>query len=305
MRGQQRGRRLFGWSAGALVVVAAIAGIVSFSGSASARAEIDGMVLTDAEIAISTDRTVRGVEQAGGDEAEVHAQAIDALRDDMSLLQLARELGATQLERPSDILDALDDVNAARSDAQRAGEVIYGPVEYSARTFYAKTLADVREATIQAMRLSDDDRFLIADADVRARFDQEPGEWASAATTLTLSRIWTPEPDPATAQAVLSDALQTGNPTGLPGETLTVSDAELVNGAWNPDTVAAIRAQDVGGLAGPEPSASGWAMYRVDSRDVDAEAAFERYRESIRSLLLDERLISTLSAIKADQDVSD
>jgi hypothetical protein len=302
---RQHRRRLAAWGSGVLALVAVGAVAIPLVVSSPARAEIDGIVLTDEELAIGIDRAGRAAEQAGGDDDEVRAAAIDSLRDDVALLQVAREAGVTDLERPADILDALDEVNAARAEAQRAGEVVYGPIAYSARTFYSKSLTDIREATARALLSSDDPRFAVGDDEVRARFDAESSEWASAATTHTLTRIRTDDPDPGAAQAVLDRAMTTGDTAGVQVETITVADAELVDGAWNPDTAAAIRAADIGGTTGPEPSRSGWAIYRVDARDVDTDAAYERYRERIRSVLLDKKLTAAIDDARARQNVSD
>ncbi|UPL13907.1 peptidylprolyl isomerase [Microbacterium galbinum] len=302
---RQHRRRLAAWGAGVLALAAVAAVAIPLTVSSPARAEIDGIVLTDDELAIGVDRAGRAAEQAGGDDADVRAAAIDSLRDDLALLEVARAVGATDLERPADILDALDEVNAARAEAQRAGEVVYGPISYSARTFYSKSLTDIREATARALLSSDDPRFAVGDDEVRARFDAESSEWASAATTHTLTRLRTDEADPAAAQAILERALATGDTADVQVETITVADAELVDGLWNPETAAAIRAADIGGTAGPEPSRSGWAAYRVDAREVDADAAYERYRERIRSVLLDEKLTAAIAEARAHQNVSD
>lgn len=301
-------RRLRVGGALLLAVLIAVAAVIAVIGiSSPARAEIDGIALSDAEIEIGADRVARAVEQNGGDEDEIRAAAIDTLREDMALLQVARELQVTDLERPADILDELDGVNLARDEAHRTGEVIYGPVEYTAQIFYSKSLAEVREATVVAMRSSADPRFTIEDAELRARFDSAPEEWASAATTLTVTRAWVPgSADGDAVRALLTDALRDGDPADdVVLESVTVADAELVGGRWNPDTAAALRAGDVGDLVGVEPAESGWAMYRIDAREVDHAVAFDTYRERIRSQLLDERLDEAIAEIRAAQNVSD
>jgi len=300
-----RRRGLVASSAAALILVAAAAVAVPLVTSAPAHAEIDGIALRDDEVAIGVDRTGRAVEQAGGDAADVNAAAVDALRDDIALLQVARDLGVTDLERPGDILHLLDEVNDSRAEAQRAGEVIYGPVEYSARTFYSKALADVREAALVAMRSSTEPRSQVSDADVRARFDEEAGDWASAATTFTLTQVWTAETDRAAAATVLSTALAEGVATGARVETVVVTEDELSGGMWNPDTVDALRSAEVGTTTELEPAQAGWAVYRVDSRSTDAEAAFDHYRERIRDVLREERLDTAIADARAEQHLSD
>lgn len=298
-------RRLVAWSAGALAIVAAAAVILPIAISSPARAEIDGVILSGEELALGADRTTRAVEQAGGDAEDARTAAVEALRDDLALLQVAGDLGVTDVERPSDILDELDGVNAARAEAHRSGEVIYGPVAYSAATFYSKSLSEIREACVQAALRSDDSRFRVADDDIRERFDEEPEQWASAATSVSLTVAWTAEADPTAAQPALAAALTGGSADGIRLESIVVSDAELVDGTWNPETAETIRALEIGGVAGPEPSRTGWAAYRLDARETDADAAFGKYRERIRAVLLDERLDAMIADARATQNVSD
>ncbi len=284
-------------SARTLALVAATVAVVVVGGASAAVAltgapggiEIDGLRPTASEL----DAALMRAERSGGPETD--AAAIETLRDDLALFAVAREVGATDVVRPADITDVLDDVNRQRAEAAAVGEVLYGPVEYDERSFYGKALTDIRQAALERVDAGAAGTH-ITDADVRARFEAEPEKWAEAATTLRLDAVSGPGAAPAAADwSSLSGAGATSE------REWTARDLE--SGVVGPEVVAELRAASDGDVVGPFAEADGWTALRVSSRTTDADAAFEHYRARIRAALVEERLDALVAQARSAQDV--
>lgn len=280
-----------------LVLVAVIAAVAIIGGTGAAAAltgtangiEIDGLRPTASEL----DAALVRAERSGGSETD--AAAIETLRDDLALFAVAREVGATDVSRPADISDVLGEVNRQRAEAAAAGEVLYGPVEYDERSFYGKALTDIRQATLERLDAGAADTD-ITDADVRARFEAEPENWAEAATTLRLDAVTGSGTAPVTADW---SALVGAGTTSV--REWTARDLE--SGVAAPEVVADLLAAADGDVVGPFAEAGGWTALRVISRTTDADAAFEHYRTRIRAVLVEERLGALVSQARSEQDV--
>lgn len=295
-RGRHRRRRALAIAGLALLATGALC---AFLLPRPAGVAIDGVVLSDAEIAVGVDRVQREVQQSGGTDAAIDAAAVAALRDDLALFSVAREAGVSDIERPVDVIDRLDEVNRERETAQAAGRIVYGPVTYDLRTFYAKTLTRLRGAVLDSIEGDD----LIGEDDVRARFDRDRDDWAASATTYRLSglRVATASDAPPSA-AAFRDAAAGADADDVLRITATPQDLE--SGAWSPEQVGLIRAADVGDLIGPMPSRGAWIVYRLDAADVDVEQAFAHYRIRIREQLAEELLDRRIAVERDAQNVA-
>ena len=269
-----------GLSAAAVIVAGSLAtGAVITTASADS-VQIDGMRISSAELDIAEQRVARTAEQKG---ADVTDAAADQLRDDMALFQVARDLGVSDVERPSDILDQREQVNAERKAAQQRGEPVYGPVTLGARDFYGKALAQIREAAVEKIRTSDE----ITEEDVRARFDEDPSQWALTATRfdLTASRVQT-------ADETFDDGSHSQ---------VEVTMDEL-RGSWNPDLAQWVEHAHPGDISAAEPDKGAFVFYRLDGTEVDEDQAYASYRNNIRGLLADEELDSRIRTAREAQE---
>lgn len=301
-----RARRPFRTGVGTSLVVASVIAVVVGVGAGSAASgaapRIDDVQLSDAELALGTVRA----ERAGADTTDPNA-GLNALRDDLALFTVARSVGASDITRPDDILGVLDDVNAQRESTATAGGVLYGPVTYEAASFYGKSLSDIRQATLTRLE-SGAAGVDVSDAEVRARFDAEPAQWADAATSYRLTRVEVPTaadggPDAAVSEAILSgDAARAFGAS--PGEAVTVTAEELAAAALSPDATAALVAAPDGALLGPFAERGGWVAYRLDGRSVDTEAAYAHYATRIRSVLVDEHFDALIADARSAQVVA-
>lgn len=272
----------------AAVAVVVGAGAVVAMTAMPATLAIDGIRFSAAE----RDAALVRAERAGSGDDGV----VEILRDDLALFAVAREVGASDVERPSDITGVLDEANRKRVDAASTGAVLYGPVEYDERSFYGKAITDIRQATLarlDAGAVGTD----VTDAEVRDRFAAEPDAWADAATTFRLDAIVgtgaIPEDSDWTALAGRGTAAQ-----------VTWTARDLESGVTGPDVVAQLTTASDGDVIGPFSDSGGWTALRLVSRDVDAEAAFEHYRSRIRAVLVEERLDVLISRARSEQDVT-
>lgn len=265
---------------------------------------IDGVALSDAEISVAEDRVQRIVQQQDGTEAALDSAAIEALRDDFALFSVARDAGASDIERPADLIERLDDVNREREAARETGEVVYGPVSYDLRTFYGKALSEVRSAVAEAL----DDADVISEDDIRARFDQDSTEWTASATTYRLTGVRLtaaqPVPDQTTAMTTegFERVLSAADPASL--VSIDATSADLESGSWSPEQADLIRASAPGSVIGPMPAEGAWIVYRLDHVDVDDESAYDTYRIRIREQLLEELLDQRISAERETQVIT-
>lgn len=249
--------------------------------------EIGGVTLSDAEIALGEDRVHRTIQQQDGGEAEIRLAAIEALRDDLALFSVARELGIADIQRPADIIERLDAVNRERAAAVDAGEVVYGPVAYDLRTFYGKALSQLRTSAVTALG----DEELVTEEDVRDRFDMDEAEWAASATTYRLIGIRlsaVEDPDAGMTPEAFAEALSSTAPASIVDVAVTARDLE--SGSWSPEYAELIRAAGPGSVIGPMPVEGAWIVYRLEATDVDRESALDTYRTRIRQQLLEEVL---------------
>lgn len=285
---------------GATVLVAA-AGAVLVLHDAGA-GTIDGTAIGDRGLAYATTEVRRTVENAGGDEGALRQAAVQRLREDQALLDLAGREGLTEYGSVDEILEDIDAVNAERRDALEAGLPVYGPVQYSPEQLVGKTLTDLRTDLVDRLRDQDDEALAISDGDVAARLDADPSAWAADATTFSLSRVRLPAAD---ADGVLTGA-SFDEASALPGaeiDRLELAPGSPEMAAWNPRLVEEIQASDVGALLGPVPDRGGWSLLRLDDAVFDRDAAFDAYAPAIRSVLEEEAFDRLLAATVAEQDV--
>lgn len=272
----------------AAVAVVVGAGAVVAMTAMPATLAIDGIRFSAAE----RDAALVRAERAGSGDDGV----VEILRDDLALFAVAREVGASDVERPSDITGVLDEANRKRVDAASTGAVLYGPVEYDERSFYGKAITDIRQATLARLDAGAAGTD-VTDAEVRDRFAAEPDAWADAATTFRLDAIVgtgaIPEDSDWTALAGRGTAAQ-----------VTWTARDLESGVTGPDVVAQLTTASDGDVIGPFSDSGGWTALRLVSRDVDAEAAFEHYRSRIRAVLVEERLDVLISRARSEQDVT-
>ena len=276
--------------AGAAVAVVVLigAGAAAAMTAMPASLEIDGIRFSAAEHDAAVVRAERTGSGADG--------VVEVLRDELALFAVAREVGASDVERPADITDVLDDVNRSRVEAASAGAVLYGPVEYDERSFYGKAVTDIRQATLARLDAGAAGTD-VTDAEVRDRFAAEPDAWAEAATTFRLDAIVgtgaVPEVSDWTA---LSSR-------GAP-EQVAWTARDLESGVVGPGVVAQLTTAADGEVIGPFAAAGGWTAVRLVSRDVDTEAAFAHYRSRIRAALVEERLDDLIAQARSEQDVT-
>lgn len=274
--------------AAAAVAVVVGAGAVVAMTAMPATLAIDGIRFSAAE----RDAALVRAERAGSGDDGV----VEILRDDLALFAVAREVGASDVERPSDITGVLDEANRKRVDAASTGAVLYGPVEYDERSFYGKAITDIRQATLARLDAGAAGTD-VTDAEVRDRFAAEPDAWADAATTFRLDAIVgtgaIPEDSDWTALAGRGTAAQ-----------VAWTARDLESGVTGPDVVAQLTTASDGDVIGPFSDSGGWTALRLVSRDVDAEAAFEHYRSRIRAVLVEERLDVLISRARSEQDVT-
>lgn len=272
----------------AAVAVVVGAGAVVAMTAMPATLAIDGIRFSAAE----RDAALVRAERAGSGDDGV----VEILRDDLALFAVAREVGASDVERPSDITGVLDEANRKRVDAASTGAVLYGPVEYDERSFYGKAITDIRQATLARLDAGAAGTD-VTDAEVRDRFAAEPDAWADAATTFRLDAIVgtgaIPEDSDWTALAGRGTAAQ-----------VAWTARDLESGVTGPDVVAQLTTASDGDVIGPFSDSGGWTALRLVSRDVDAEAAFEHYRSRIRAVLVEERLDVLISRARSEQDVT-
>lgn len=287
--------------AAALTAALAVGITATALAAVPARAAVDGVSFSDAELALSAARAERA-----GHDADDPAAQIDVLRDDLALFAVARSLGATDVTRPDDILGVLDDANAQRAAISDDGGVLYGPVTYAAAAFYGKSLSDIRQATLSRLE-SGPDGGGVSDADVRARFDADPAQWADAATTSHLTRLAVPTGSDGGPDPVIAAALRAGDGASAlgaaAGQSLDLTAEQIAAATLSPDATAAVLAAPVGAVVGPFAEQGGWVAYRLDGRSVDEAAAFAHYAGRIRSALLDERLDALIADARSAQSV--
>ncbi|MCJ1708829.1 peptidylprolyl isomerase [Microbacterium sp. VKM Ac-2923] len=283
-------------------VIAVVVGVGAGSAASDATPRIDDVQVSDAELALGTVRA----ERAGADGSDPNA-GLDALRDDFALFAVARSVGASDVTRPDDILGVLDDVNDQRASSASAGGVLYGPVTYEAASFYGKSLSDIRQATLARLE-SGAAGVDVSDAEVRARFDADPGQWADAATSYRLTRVEVPTAADGSPDAAVSEAIRVGDAARVfgtsPGEAVIVTAEQLAAATLSPEATAAIVGAADGALLGPFSERGGWVAYRLDGRSVDTEAAYTHYATRIRAVLVDEHLDALIADARSAQVVA-
>lgn len=283
-------------------VVAVVVGVGVGSAASVAAPRIDDVQVSDAELALGAVRA----ERAGADGTDPDA-GLDELRDDFALFTVARSVGASDVTRPDDILGLLDDVNGQRESTATAGGVLYGPVTYEAASFYGKSLSDIRQATLSRLE-SGAAAVAVSDAEVRARFDADPGQWADAATSYSLTRVEVPPAADGGPDAAASEAIRIGDAARVfgasPGEAVTVTPEELAAATLSPEATAAIVAAPDGALLGPFSERGTWVAYRLDGRTFDTEAAYAHYATRIRTVLVGEHLDALIADARSAQVVA-
>jgi hypothetical protein len=295
----RRGRPLT--LAALLAMLLAVGGAVTACAVAQAPAAVDGVRFSDAELEVASVRAERG-----GADVDDPSGRFDTLRDDLALFAVARSVGASDVTRPDDILDVVDDVNAQRAETAAAGGVLYGPVTYDSASFYGKSLTDIRQATLTRIEEGATGAH-VTDDEVRARFDADRAEWADAATTYHVTRVTVPTaadggPDPVVAAAVERGDVAPAFGGSTP-ESLDITSDQLATNVFGPDATAALLSAADGSVLGPLPEQGGWVAYRLDGRSVDAEAAFAHYASRIRSVLYAERLDALIADARDAQVV--
>lgn len=275
-----------------LAIGAATTAAVSAAALAEAGSiEIDGIALTAEE----EDAALLRAERQGATAST--ESAVELLRDELALFSVARDLEATDIVRPSDITELLDDVNGQRRAAAARGDVVYGPIEYDASSFYGKSLTDIRQAAIERLEAGAGEP--ISDDDVRERFDAERSEWAASMTTYQLDALSGTGAIPTTTDW---DALL-GSSSKVPSQR-SYTARDLDSGVVGPDTVAELAAAADGDVIGPFAEAGGWTVLRLVSRTVDTESAFQHYRSRIRAVLVEEQLDTLIAQARSAQHVT-
>lgn len=289
-RSRDRRRTIIGLAVAAVVAVSA--GAMTAVAVESSGPAVDGIRFTSDELDLAAERAHRS---GGGRDEDA---AIETLRDDLALFTAARSLGVSDITRPSDILALLDDVNADRRETARSGGVVYGPVSYDARSFYGKTLTDIRQAAVTALSEGAGDA-TIDETVVRERFDSDRASWALAATSYHFTSATRADDGDAPAAVAGWDAVA----SGAAMSPLTLTATEIESGAISPDAAATLASAEPGDVIGPIPAAGELTYLRLDSTTVDADAAYDHYRSRIRAQLHEEQLSALVAEARARQEL--
>lgn len=289
-------------TAGTAVLVVVVLAILIVPSFRPPPVAIDGVGFTEEEVALARERA----ERDGRADPESDG-AIEVLRDDQALFAVARRVGASDVVRPSDILGIVDEVNADRAAIAADGGILYGPVEYDPRSFYGKSLTDIRQAVVQRLE-SGVGVVPVTDADVRELFDRDVDQWADAATTYRLTVATLTGSPEKPVDAVRAQDLAAVGWASISAQAsladLTVTTEELQAGAMSPNVAASLAGASEGDVIGPENVHGIWVFYRLDGETVDRERALEHYSSRIRASLYEERLDALLAEERAAQTVS-
>lgn len=305
-RGSRRKRLFWGAGLGSVLVAGVVVAFAVLGTRTDEVASLNGNAVTRAEVLFHMGRLAPEVdnELGGADDGGklLRQRALDEIRHDKALLILAREQGLIDSVDHDDFLASVDDENASRSAARAGGDVVYGVTEFAPEEYYGKRITDLTTALEKKLSATGGP-VAATDAEVRAAFDADRGEWSANATTYAYSTLVVPASAAVGKPRALRDA------AGVPGARLTTGTydggaATGLNG-HDQELLAVLTTLQPGQVSAPQPGPGEVTYYQLDRRTVDEDAAFTTYAPRIRQSLVTEKFSQYLQrrAAAVDMDV--
>ena len=273
-----------------IVIVALVVAGFALANRADEVASIDGHPVTRDELAFHVQRQ----------------ESLDKVWRDKVLLILANEQGFGVPVDHEDFLTELAEENERRAKAVANGEVVYGLTEFSLDEYYAHRLAEI--GTALKRRLGESGALRVTDAEVRRAFDANRDKWNAGATVYRYTKLVVRVP----ANEALDVQRRVAAASDLATAAARERDAELTTGTFDgaaagvtthgPDLLPVLEPLAAGELSVPVVGADELTYYRLDSKTVDADAAFAKYAQRIRQSLVDEKFDHLLRSRIATSD---
>lgn len=318
----RRRRRLLAVVLGACVAVAALVAAAAVTLGGGHRtdevATLDGHTVTRAELLFHMRRLAPTVQnelrnkyhlaptfswntEAGGKTAlrRLESRAFDEIREDRTVLLLARRQGLTESVDFADLEAERAEENTSRARGVAAGQTVYGVTEFSSEEYYTHRLTEL--TTSLKDRLSEDsgDPLHVTDAEVREAFEADPDSWSANATTYTYTRLVVPVPDGAGddfATALQRRVKAAGRLSAVTGEPHAKLTTDTYGGSGttglsthDQDLMAVLGELEPGQVSGPVKGTGQVTFYQLDRESTDADKAFTAYSSRIRQSLVDKK----------------
>ncbi|GLY06848.1 MULTISPECIES: hypothetical protein [Actinoplanes] len=279
--------------AGAAAVLAAITGGVLMLNRPSEVASLDGHPVTRDELVFQMDRlerTTTGTEPLSD-------RALATIKRDKTLLILAQEQGLIRSVDHADLMADLEDENAERAAAVKAGQVVHGVTAFEPEEYYTHRITELTTALENRLSAAAGDPLGVTDEEVRAAFAADRDAWSQNASVYAYTIMVVPVKDQAAAASLTSRVAAA--PTlkqaaaGLAGARLSSAtyDGRATTGV-NPhdqEVMAVLGTLAPGQISAPVAGTGQLTFYELTGRQVDEQAALTAYASRIRQSLVEEK----------------
>lgn len=315
-------------AAATAVAVTAVALVVDSTGSGDVVGQIDEHPITRQDVAFHMSLQLRSVQNRIQVEQETSGpwdweQEIDGvparhLLQDAALEQLARDTQVFLLAREHGLVDdigyqamteAMAAENAARRQAVDRGEIVYGTVEFAPREYYATVLTELETQLRRVLSADADGELYVGQAEIEARYDAEPENWATNVAAYHTERLRVPAPADAGERTELHEELGAMLATtdtlaeiaarfaGADVATETVDGSAQVSlRGPERDVLTQLTGLGIGDRTQAVEREGYLIVHELTGREVNRDEALEAYTTRIREAILAEKFEDLLSA---------
>ncbi len=217
--------------------------------------------------------------------------ALARLQEDKCLMILGYEQGLIGFADFTSFEDAWNSENKARAAAVQNGEIVYGMTSFTEEEYLAHFLANLRIALEKQLSASEGDSLYVTEEEIRTAYEADQTLWDADATTLCVTDYYVMQSDDLTALEEVRESIMSGM-DAEPSDAVNVREWTFTGDSYSADyhrcyEIRSAADEMAEGELREVMDEIGYHLIYLASKEVDHEAAYESYRETIRSYVLD------------------